>query len=304
MEVHIYGVLHSLQEVTSLLQSPHAENLLIERKHMRRCTVRAEKEDWKLTQSAEVSHKSETPSIFPRTAAPFHTNKRGSTSFGGGIICTFSMLGTSGVAIAWSLSRYCSESPLLSEQKTYLLSRAWAIPGISAVPPTTRTAWRYLRILSSPPAALALLKIATSKGSLLDSNTTSIGKLPKYDVWFWTGTGWDTVADTDGLRCSGVCCLAVAVSDSGGCDGPSLADATRGVWLSDTIAFSSIISTSMSIVSAWDSDFFDASSEVVGSSTFSLPSPSVSILSVFSSLSLASWVTWTNKYQKTEEESA
>ena len=55
------------------------------------------------TQSAVVTHRSETPSIFPNTAAPFQTSKRGSTSLGGGIICTFSILGTSGVAIACSL---------------------------------------------------------------------------------------------------------------------------------------------------------------------------------------------------------
>ena len=57
----------------------------------------------KLTQSLAVNHKSETPSIFPSTAAPFHTRTRGSTPFGGGIICTLSIFATSGVAMACSL---------------------------------------------------------------------------------------------------------------------------------------------------------------------------------------------------------
>ncbi len=55
------------------------------------------------TQSEAVTHNSDTPSIFARTAAPFHASTRGSTSFGGGIIVTFSIFGTKGVAIACNL---------------------------------------------------------------------------------------------------------------------------------------------------------------------------------------------------------
>jgi hypothetical protein len=59
----------------------------------------------RLTQSEGVTHMSLTLSIFARTQAPFQTKDRGSTSFGGGIIWTFSIFLTSGVAIAWSLFR-------------------------------------------------------------------------------------------------------------------------------------------------------------------------------------------------------
>src|SRR6266702_2843643 len=63
--------------------------------------------------------------------------------------------------------------------KTYLLSSACETPGTSAVPPTTRTACKYLRIFSSPPAARALLNIATSIGNLLASNAMSRLRLPE-----------------------------------------------------------------------------------------------------------------------------
>ena len=56
------------------------------------------------THSFAVTHSSDTPSIFARTAAPFQARTRGSTSFGGGIIVTFSMFATNGVAMACSLS--------------------------------------------------------------------------------------------------------------------------------------------------------------------------------------------------------
>lgn len=52
------------------------------------------------TQSTLETQRSATPSILPSTAAPFHASTRGSTSLGGGMIWTFSMFGTSGVAIA------------------------------------------------------------------------------------------------------------------------------------------------------------------------------------------------------------
>lgn len=73
-------------------------------------------------------------------------------------------------------------------ETTYLLSNACAIPVIRAVPPTIRTACRYFFIFSSPPAARVLLKIATSRGSLLASKETSIGRPPGYrDAWICGG---------------------------------------------------------------------------------------------------------------------
>ena len=52
------------------------------------------------------------------------------------------------------------------DDKNNLLN-ARAVAGIIAEPPMTSTASRYLELFSSPPAARALLKIATSKGCLL-----------------------------------------------------------------------------------------------------------------------------------------
>lgn len=57
-----------------------------------------------LTQSEGVTQSSDTLSIFPSTAAPFQVKTLGSTSFGGGIIWTFSIPGTNGVAMACNLS--------------------------------------------------------------------------------------------------------------------------------------------------------------------------------------------------------
>ena len=56
-----------------------------------------------LTQSSDVIQTSARLSILPSTAAPFQAKTRGSTSFGGGMIWTFSIYGTSGVAIACNL---------------------------------------------------------------------------------------------------------------------------------------------------------------------------------------------------------
>src|ERR1700744_189881 len=97
-----------------------------------------------LTQSAGVTHISCTLSIFASTQAPFQTKDRGSTSFGGGKICTFSMFFTSGVAIAcnlrkkktWRGPQQCGVVSLMrfrvdgGDRETYLLSNACAIPGI------------------------------------------------------------------------------------------------------------------------------------------------------------------------------
>lgn len=101
------------------------------------------------------------------------------------------MFGTRGVAIACNLveQKWNISTPHLRTYKkergkkgkdSNLLSNAWPIPGIKAVPPMTKTAWRYLRILSSPPAARALLNIATSNGNLLASKHTSIVYPPAY----------------------------------------------------------------------------------------------------------------------------
>jgi hypothetical protein len=74
------------------------------------------------------------------------------------------------------------------ERKTHRLSSACAIPGTILVPPITRTACKYFRIFSSPPAARALLKTATSSGSFEASNSTSIGNPPgKLHVGSTTG---------------------------------------------------------------------------------------------------------------------
>lgn len=81
----------------------------------------------------------------------------------------------------------------------YLLSNACAMPGTRAVPPITNTAWRYLRIFSSPPAALALLKMATSRGSLLASKHTSM-VYPPGNV----GVGWSGIAGPTGVSAGAV----------------------------------------------------------------------------------------------------
>lgn len=79
------------------------------------------------------------------------------------------------VSCVWRFRREGGDQGRRNERlsNAYLLSRACAIPGINAVPPMTRTAWRYFLIFSSPPAARALLKMATSRGSLLASKQTS-----------------------------------------------------------------------------------------------------------------------------------
>jgi len=92
------------------------------------------------TQSDGETHNSATLSILPRTAAPFQARTRGSTSLGGGMICTFSIFGTKGVAMACNLHPTMTWLHKRNNEFPHLLSSAWAMPGINAVPPMTRTA--------------------------------------------------------------------------------------------------------------------------------------------------------------------
>jgi hypothetical protein len=122
------------------------------------------------------------------------------------------------------------------KKEAYLLSRACAIPGVRAVPPTTRTACKYFRILSSPPAARALLNIATSKGSLLASSSRSI---------------WGAASFTGCCCCCGCegttgCCPCPGCWGCGGC-GVGCFDGT-GVWFFDSSCFS--LSTSIGVGAA------------------------------------------------------
>jgi hypothetical protein len=92
---------NQLQVETSFLQCTHSKEVL-PAPCRQKCTW---KDIRRPTQSAAVTQSSDTLSILPRTAAPFQARTLGSTSFGGGMICTFSIFGTSGVAIACNLRR-------------------------------------------------------------------------------------------------------------------------------------------------------------------------------------------------------
>ena len=101
---------------------------------------------------------------------------------------------------------------------------------MSAVPPIMSTACRYFRIFSSPPAALALLKMATSKGSLLASKHTSMANPPGFvvaavtpepdfagDCWLVDGVGVETPFDSPSISTTSAAGFSVASST--GADG-------------------------------------------------------------------------------------